>query len=108
MAVGPVSVDVLTEHAGAAGLLVALFHRRRLAALQAVVIPRGEGVYHERSHCGHHGDEAREGEVLPRLLAQTGRAEALEGVRKHVDEASGEDHARSKRLHSEEGVPLGA
>lgn len=82
--------------------------RRGLGGLGALEVARGDGVDDERGDGGQHGDEAREGELLPRPVDEARRAELFEGVREDVHEGRGQDDPRGEGLDGEEEVGVRA
>lgn len=75
---------------------------RRLAEMRPLEVAGRERVHHHRPDRREHRDEPREGEVVPRGLAEVGAGEAGEGVGEDVDEGRGEDDAGGEGLDEEE------
>lgn len=111
MAVGGVRVDMHVAGMGCRGLLVAvpplvLFHWPRLAEVGSSVVAGGKRVHHHRPDGRRHGHEAGDREVLPWILLQAGRCQALEGGREDVNQPGRKYDAGRKGFNDEEYIVL--
>lgn len=88
--------------------MAVVLHRQRLVEVRSFVKTRRESVYHHRRQCRKHGDEAREGEIPPRISSEAGACQALESFGQDVYETGRENHSGREGFDHEEDVVFGA